>query len=437
MKTRSLAAAFLLPLFLAWAPLAPAQPVPAQGSTPAMPPVPRSDPAEVGLSPERLDRVSTFIERLQAERKIAGAVTVVARHGKLARLEAQGFADLESERAMRPDDIFWIASMSKVPSNVGLLMLVEEGRILLSDPLEKFIPEFAHPTVAVARAEAPGGYDVVPAERSLTIHDLLIYRSGLPWDEGIAGDVYRELVDSIPEDATIGDWAAAVARVPLNFQPGAEWQYDYSSDVIGRVIEVVSGQPLDVYLHERVFAPLGMVDTGFSVPPEKQARLVSSYAQSADGPLRKVEHYGYDDPRMFRADGRPTRMFRAGGGLYSTAGDFLRFCQMLLNGGELDGRRLLGRKSIELMTACHSDPIPIPFLQGQYFGIGVAVQKNDGTSGLLSTPGTYGWSGHNNTYFRIDPREQLILLILVQQVPANNLEIQYGFHNAVMQAVVD
>ncbi len=383
-------------------------------------------PEDAGLSTPRVQRLSAWVERLQAEGKLSGAVSVVYRRGKLVRFEAQGYADLESRRAMRPDDLFAIASMTKPIATVGVLMLLEEQRLLLSDPVEKYLPEFAQPKVAVAKADAPAGYVLVPAERSITIHDLLTHRSGLPTPAGPAAAVLAKVSDALTGDADLATRTKALATVPLNFQPGAAWQYGSSTDVLGRVIEVITGQTLDVYLRERIFAPLGMVDTGFVVPPEKRGRIATLYTAPLTGGLEKMEP-------------RPTdsRNFSAGGGLFSTAPDYLRFCQMLLNGGELDGHRLLSRKSIELMTARHSDPIPLPFLRGQYFGLGVAVQKNDGESGLLSSPGTYGWSGAYNTYFRIDPKEQLILLLMVQRAPGNILEIQYGFQNTVMQAIVE
>lgn len=390
----------------------------------AAPPLPPASPQAVGMSPERLRRLDSFIERLESEGRISGAVTVVARRGRLVRLTAQGYADLESRRPMRPDEIFALASMTKPIATVGLLMLVEEGRVLLSDPVEKFLPEFSHPMVAVP--DADGGYVTVPANRSITIHDLLIHRSGLPTPNGLAGQALRQAMAALPPDAVLADRIRALARVPLNFQPGARWEYGVSTDVIGRVIEVVSGQTLDVYLQRRIFEPLGMADTGFTVPPEKRSRLAVIYQASEGGRLSRAHQQPPD-----------TRMFSAAGGLFSTAADYLRFCQMLLNGGALDGRRLLSRKSVELMTERHSDPIPLSFLAGQYFGLGVAVRKADGDSGVLGSPGTYGWSGAYNTYFRIDPREQLILISLLQRSPANDLELQYGFQNVVMQAISD
>jgi CubicO group peptidase (beta-lactamase class C family) len=396
------------------------------GALRAAPPLPTAKPEAVGLSSERLQRVGAFVERLQKEGKIAGAVTLVARQGKLVRLEAQGYADLESKRAMRPDGIFALASMTKPIATVGLLMLLEEERVLLSDPVEKYLPEFRNPKVAVPKADAPGGYVTVPAERSITIHDLLIHRSGMPTTGGPAGAALAEALRRLPADAVLADRVKAYASVPLNSQPGTKWEYGASTEAIGRVIEVISGQPLDVYLRDRIFQPLGMTDTGFTVPAEKRSRLAVLYSAALDQGLTRAQPLATD-----------TRLFSAASGLFSTASDYVRFCQMLLNGGTFEGHRLLSRKTIELMTARHSDPIPLSFLSGQYFGLGVAVRKDDGDAGLIGSPGTFGWSGAYNTYFRIDPKEQLIMILLVQRSPANNLELQYGFHNVVEQAIAD
>lgn len=392
-------------------------------------PLPVTKPEAVGMSTERVARIGQFIGRLQAEHKIAGAVTAVARRGKLVEFTARGFADLEARRALRTDDIFAIASMTKPIATVAVLMLLEEQKLLLSDPLEKFIPEFRAPKVAVARPSAPNGYELVSAARSITIHDLLTHRAGFPGQPaggGPVGDLRREAMRALPQDRTLAEYVAKLATVPLATQPGAEWRYGDATTVLGRVIEVVSGQTLDVFLSEKIFGPLGMTDTGFVVPEEKRARMVAIYSRSAENFLVKS------------APANPsTRFFSAGGGLFSTAPDYVRFCQMLLNGGELGGRRLLSRKSIELMAAAHVEEIPLPFLRGQAFGLGVAVQKAGGDAGVLGSPGTYGWSGAHNTYFRVDPKEQLIFVLMVQQSPANNLETQYGFQNTVMQALVE
>lgn len=392
-------------------------------------PLPVAKPEEAGFSSERLQRVGAFVGQLQRDGKIAGAVTIVARRGKLVQLEAQGFADVEAKRAMRTDDIFALASMTKPIATVGVLMLVEEGRILLSDPLEKFLPEFREMKVAVPQPNAPGGYQLVPAERSITIHDLLTHRAGFPGQPSgnrPAAGLRREGMKAMTPDSTLADFASHLAKIPLDNQPGAEWRYGDSTALLGRVIEVVSGKTLDVYLRERIFEPLGMNDTAFGVPAEKLGRLAALYSRAPDTQLVKASPLATS-----------THFFSAGGGLFSTASDYVRFCQMLLNGGELGGRRLLGRKSVELMSAVHVEHIPLGFLRGQGFGLGVAVQKPGGDSGLLGSPGTYGWSGAYNTYFRIDPVEKMVFAIFVQQTPANNLEIQYGFQNLVMQAVVN
>jgi CubicO group peptidase (beta-lactamase class C family) len=389
-------------------------------------PLPQAKPESVGLSSERLDRVGRLVERLQAENKIAGAVTLVARKGKLVRLEAQGLSDLEGKRAMRPDDIFAIASMTKPIATVAALMLVEEQKLLLSDPVDKFLPEFGDLKVAVAREGAPNGYALVAPTRKITIHDLLTHSAGFGAGSGPAAAAWRESMGNFTDKDGLETRMKALAKQPLIFQPGSEFLYGPSTDLLGRVMEVVTGQTLEVFFRERIFAPLGMNDTSFVVPPEKQGRVAVLYTGTDGSPLTRAQQ---------RVTGR--WLHSAGGGLYSTAPDYLRFCQMLLNGGQLDGKRLLSRRSIELMTAQHVESIPISFLRGQHFGLGVAVQKPNGESGLLSSPGTYGWSGAYNTYFRIDPKEQLVMVLMVEKSPANNLEIQYGFHNAVMQSVIE
>jgi hypothetical protein len=386
-------------------------------------------PETVGLSSERLARIGPFVERLQAENKIAGAVTVVARRGQVVQFEAHGFSDLETKRPMRTDDIFAMASMSKPVATVAVLILFEEQRLLLTDPLEKFLPAFRDRKVAVAKADAPSGYELVPAERSITIQDLLAHRSGFPGqpnDQRPAATLWRDGTSSLPKDPLLAEYVDQLATLPLNAQPGAEWRYGASTVVLGRVIEVVSGKPLDVFLREKIFGPQGMVDTGFSVPPEKLSRLVSIYARSAGKGLVKAA-----------APATSPKFLSASGGLFSTPPDYLRFALMLANGGALDGHRLLGRKTIELINAQLTDQIPLPFLRGQGFGLNAAVLKVGGEAGLLGSPGTFGWAGSYNTYFRIDPQEKIVLAIFQQQSPANDQESTYGFQNLVMQAVVD
>lgn len=392
-------------------------------------PLPVATPESVGMSTERLDRVQTFVGDLIQRNRIAGAVTAIARRGKLVRWEAQGSANLAAGRTLQKDDIFAFASMTKPVTATAIMLLVEDGRLRLGDSLEKYLPEFHDMKVAVADAAAPEGYTLVPASRSITIGDLLTHRSGFvgePASQTPAGALQRKMSQSLPRHPTLAQYVSGLATVPLDFQPGTKWEYGASFIVLGRVIEVVSGQPFPEFLRRRLFEPLGMVDSGFVVPEQQRSRVATIYQGKPAGGLQPGRS-------IFGDDSFPS----GSGGLFSTASDYVRFCQMLLNGGELDGHRLLSRKSVELMSTPHVAAIPLPFLAGQGYGLGVAVQQPGGDAGLLGSAGTYGWSGAYNTYFRIDPREQLVILILVQLSPANDLEIQYGFQNVAMQAIAD
>ncbi len=358
-----------------------------------------SKPELVGMFSVRLKRVDAFMARLQAEGKLAGAVTLVARRGQLVSLKAHGFADIESKRPMRTDDIFQIQSMTKPIATVMALMLLEGGRFLLSDPVAKFLPEFSDMKIAVVKSDAPESYVLVPVERNITIHNLLTHRAGftgVPPSNSPAEILRRKAVQSLPKnsDFTLEEYAKHLAASPLDAQPGATFKYGASTVVLVRLIEVVTGQTLDTVLLDRIFKPLRMIDTSFVVPLEKQQRIAPAYSLSAEKILVKLP-----------PDTLTPRYFSAGGNLWSTAADYLRFSQMLLIGGELDGQRLLSRKSVELMTEPHADKISLPFMSGQYFGQGVVVRKADGDSGLLGSPATFGWSGGYNTYFRIGPHK--------------------------------
>jgi len=399
---------------------------------PAAAQMPTARPEAVGMSSERLLRVDAWVARMQAEGKLAGAVTAVARRGQIVSLKAHGLADIETQRAMRFDDIFQIQSMSKPIAVVAVLMLLEEGRFLLSDPVAKFLPEFRGMLVAVAKADAPDGFVLVPAQRGITIHDLLTHRAGftgLPSSNTPAEALRRKAMQALPAnfDFSLEQYVQNLAASPLESQPGSVFKYGPSADVLGRLVEVVSGRSIAAFLSERIFQPLAMADTSFMVPADKHARVVSAYARSADKGLVKLQPYSL-----------APRFQSTSGNLFSTAADYLRFCQMLLNGGELDGRRLLSRKSVELMTARHLEAFPMAFMAGQHVGLGVAVRTASGESGLIGSAGAYGWSGGYNTYFRIDPQEKLILIFMPQQqfVPPD-LELQSGFHNTAMQALND
>ena len=406
---------------------------------------PTSRPEDVGMSSTRLQRVDAFIARHQAEGKLAGAVTVVARRGQLVALKAQGLADIERQRPMRTDDIFQIQSMTQPITVVAVLMLLEEGRFLLSDPIAKFLPEFAGTLVVVPQADAPDGYVLAPVRRGITIHDLLTHRAGFigvpPSINPPAEALRRKVAQTLPAnyDFTLEQYVKNLASSPLDSQPGTTLRYGPATEVLGRLVEVVSGRSLPEFFAERIFQPLGMVDTFFTVPVDKRARVVTAYSRSASGTLVAVPPYSM-----------APKFFSAAGNVFSTPMDYLRFCQMLLGNGQSQvrgprgaegkpaGVRLLSRKSVELMTARHVESYPMPWLAGQHVGLGVSVRTAGGESGLIGSAGAYGWSGGYNTYFRIDPREELILMLFVQQayIPGDQ-ELQFGFHNTVMQAIAD
>ena len=402
---------------------------------------PSARPEDVGMSSARLQHVDGFIARMQAEHKLAGAVTLVARRGQVVALKAQGFADLEARRPMRVDDIFQIQSMTKPITVVAVLMLLEEGHFLLGDPIARFLPEFADIRVALPQGDAPDGHVLVPLRRGITIHDLLTHRAGFvgvpPSINPPAEALRRKAMQSLPAnfDFTLEQYVKNLASSPLDSQPGTVMRYGPATEVLGRLVEVVSGRTLPEFFAERVFQPLGMVDTAFGVPVDKRGRVVTAYHRSAEGRLVREPPYAL-----------APKFFSAGGNVFSTPADYLRFCQMLLGGGQrpvsADGKsagtRLLSRKSVELMTARHVDAFAAPFLAGQHVGLGVAVRTAGGESGLIGSAGAYGWSGGYNTYFRIDPKEDLIFMLFVQQayVPADQ-ELQFTFHNTVMQSLVD
>lgn len=385
-------------------------------------PLPHAAPAEVGMSAERLARVGDLVAQWQQDGKVAGAVTAVARHGKLVRLEAQGFANLETRRPLRTDDIFEIASMTKPITTVAVLLLVDEGKVSLDAPLERYLPEFRELKVAVPRADAPGGVVLEPAARSITLRDLLTHYSGIPGARAARSGM--KVVSPAPE-ADLAAWVHALARQPLVTQPGTYWDYGPGADIGARVVEVVSGKPFDAFLRERIFAPLGMIDTGYEVPEEKRARRVHRHRVDPGKGLVTLP----------LPPAKPVLLFHGTSGLSSTAADYLRFCQMLLNHGALDGRRVLSPEAVAEITKLHVDTPLTTFFPGQYAGLGVGVQRAGTASGLLSAPGTYGWSGAHNTYFRIDPTHQVIVLLLMQQAPPNQVELHYDFHNAAVRAL--
>src|SRR5712692_5174835 len=395
--------------------------------------LPKVKPEDVGLSSERLARIRPAIQRYLDREEIAGAVSLVARRGRVAHLETFGVLDLESKKPMQPETIFRIASMTKPITSVAAMMLYEQGHFQLRDPISRFLPEFKDPKVAVARRpDEPASelFRTVPAEREITIRDLLTHTAGLPNTyNGLTIDLYNKLTRERKPEDTVGDVTKRLAKLPLNFQPGTAWAYGPATDVLGYLVEVISGQTLDRFFEERIFRPLAMTDTYFYPPEEKEPRFASSYAPAQPKGLRLLL------PGRSRG---AKRYFSGAGGLASTAQDYFRFCQMLLNGGQAGGTRFLSRKTVELMTSNHIGSLPLwSSLAGYRFGLGFRVLTDLGESANLGSLGSYGWGGAFGTYFWIDPKEEMIGILMIQVRPYNHLNIRQEFQTLAMQAIAD
>jgi CubicO group peptidase (beta-lactamase class C family) len=371
-----------------------------------MNPLPLAAPEDIGLSSARLARLGEVMAGEIERGRVPGAVALIARRGRLGYFESFGRRDAAGGEPMAKDTIFRIYSMTKPITSVAAMMLWEEGRFLLSDPIAKYLPDLSRLDVAVDR---DGQIERVPALRAVTIQDLLRHTSGLTYEFRGSGPVHRMYrsakVDSRAQSNA--DQVATLGRMPLLHQPGTRWEYGRSTDVVGRLIEVLSGQKLSAFFEQRILAPLGMVDTAFHVPPRHHSRLAEAFGKDPDSGVT-VQLLEVREPPNFES---------GGGGLVSTAADYARFLQMLLNGGMLDGRRLLSRKTIELMTADHLGPItgaPDLLLPGHGFGLGFAVRLSTGIAPVPGSIGQYFWGGLAGTTFWIDPAEELCAVMLIQ-----------------------
>ena len=402
--------------------------------------LPGAKPESVGLSSERLERISKTVQKDIDDKRIAGAVTLVLRHGQVAYFKAQGMQDREAGKAMQPDAIFRICSMSKPITTAAVMILYEEGHFLLEDPISKYLPEFKNPKVLVKPANGGEEY-TIPATREITIRDLLRHTSGLTYQWNAELGPYYEKANVasglLPYDGTIGDSVARLAKQPLLFNPGERWEYSLSVDVLGRLVEVVSGMPFDEFLRKRVFEPLGMKDTYFFVPDNKLDRLAAAYTYYPDKGLQRfpdtpiVEgHFSYSADYPYRA---PKKLFSGGAGLNSTAADYARFCQMMLEGGKLGNTRILSRKSVELMTHDQLGKIA----PDQAFGLGFGIDGVKGPLAELGTPGSYSWGGFFYTAFSIDPKEDMIVVFMGQLHPTGDLELDRQVHELAYQAIND
>ena len=399
--------------------------------------LPSDKPEAVGLSSDRLQRINLMIQRYMDDGEITGAITMVSRRGKVAHFESQGLMDLEKKTPMRKDAMFRIASMSKPITAVAILILMEEGRLRLTDPVWQYIPEFKDTTVAIVKTPAvPAAngqpareavYYTVPADREMTIRDLLTHTSGL--QSGALGNRIGARLAPRSTSSDLAKYVPTLGKVPLDFQPGTRWSYSLLAgmETLGRIVEVTSAMPFDQFLKQRLFDPLEMTDTTF-VPTEAQlARSVTLYSDR-DGKLARIETPGWLSTKT---------LFSGGGGLWSTAEDYMRFGQMLANGGVLNGKRILSPRTIDLMAANHVGDLYTGTggnVKGMGFGLGVDVVLDDAASGRRVSNGTFAWGGAFGTYFWVDRKESLVGVLMVQE-PVNSLRAD--FQNAVMQAIVE
>jgi CubicO group peptidase (beta-lactamase class C family) len=400
-------------------------------------------PETVGLSKQRLDRIRTFAEREIAQNRLAGGIALVARRGKVAYFEPFGMADKEAGKPMTKDTIFRIFSMTKALTGVAVMTLYEDGRFALSEPVSRYLPEFASMRVAVEKVNPVTGKSVlshtVPAERPITILDLLRHTSGFnyngPHDE--KGDLsYQKLGlgGTGGTSASLAEFVKTLAQVPLVNQPGSIWDYSLSMDVLGRLVEVVSGQTLDVFFSERILKPLKMDDTAFFVPEAKLSRLAVLYTPNPDGTIKRAsemeQEFGKKKPAVLMG----------GASLTSTASDYSRFVQMLVNGGQLDGVRILSPKTVELMGSDVLGELPKARVAGlppagYGFGLTFAVNRGPAYTGSIVSRGEYNWGGAAGTSFWVDPQEQMTGVWMMQTM----LDLGKGdrFKQLAYQAIID
>lgn len=400
------------------------------------PPAATASPESVGMSSERLARLTEALEGYVERAELPGAVALVARRGKVVYFEAVGQSDRESGTALQKDSIFRIASQTKALVSTAILMLQEEGKLLISHPLHRYLPAFEDHRVAV---QVEGGtYALIPAKRPVTLRDLLTHTSGVSYGNGPAADLWAEAQIQgwyfAHRDEPIQDTVNRMASLPFDAHPGERYIYGYSTDILGAVVEVASGQPLDVFLEERLFEPLGMGDTHFYLPESKASRLVTVYAASPDGLVRAPDTSTMIGQGAY-VDG-PRKSFSGGAGLTSTAHDYARFLLAMQNGGELDGERILSPKTVQLMTSNHVGEL-FGWYAGTGFGLGFSVALDLGARGTPGTEGEFAWGGAYHTTYWVDPAEELVVVYMTQVIPAGDIDDHAMVRNLVYSAMVE
>jgi len=386
--------------------------------------------AKLGFSSQRLELLHRQIESFVQEGKHAGISVLLLRKGQVADFFAVGFRDRQAGAPMQGDTIVRIYSLTKIITSVAALTLIEEGKLGLSHPIKEYLPEFNDMRIFVGGSAQ--NRELIPAEVPINVHHLFTHTSGFTYGDN------EEPVDQFYQTAglenagSLADLVRMLATLPLKREPGTMYEYGFSTDILARLVEVVSGQPFDLFLQQRILEPLGMTDTGFRIDAAKLNRLAKVYEHGTNGELQPVQHF------EFEAIQGQKKFPMGGSGLFSTIEDYSRFAQMLCNGGELNGVRVLSRKAFEQMTVDHLGGKPVAnrtYSEGYGFGLGVAVRINDGFAGTLGTLGSFGWSGKATTYCVIDPAEELVLLVFTQHLPYDEHGLFERFTNLVYQAL--
>jgi len=395
-------------------------------------------PAASTISAERLGRLRAQLQRYVDEGRLAGAVVMIQKDGKPVFSQAVGWRDREARDPMRADTIFRIASQTKALTSVAAMMLVEEGKLLLDDPVGKHLPEWRKTSVAVAKPD--GGYDVVPVKRPITVRDLLTHTAGISYGTGPAEKAWRDAGLSgwyfADRSAPVSTFVARMASLPMAAQPGEKYVYGYNTDILGVIVEKLSGQSLQAFFDARLIGPLGMKDTSFYLPREKANRLAVVY-DGAEGGIKRAPdardwtgagHFGQghylDGPRV---------AYAGGAGLLSTAADYSRFLEMMRRGGELDGRRYLGRKTVELMLSNHIGGIEFP--PGMGFGLGFSLREDLGAAGQPGSEGEFAWGGAYHSQYWVDPKEGLTVSYMTQLLPAGDIDDHGKLRALIYQAI--
>lgn len=393
-------------------------------------------PEEAGFSDVRLERLSELLNSYSEQQRISGGVALVLRDGKAVFFESFGKRDVEADADMPKDAIFRIASQTKAIVSVGVLVLQEEGHLLISDPVSKYLPEFANTKVAVRYDD--GGYDVVDSKRQITIRDLLMHTAGIGYGWGVAADQWKEAGIQgwyfADRDEPIRETVRRIATLPMDDHPGEKFVYGYATDILGAMIEEISGMKLDMFLSEKILSPLKMNDTHFYLSMKKIDRLATVYSATTDRGIVRAADPGGAVGQGHYVNG-PRMSFSGGAGYLSTATDYARFLQMLLNGGELDGARILSPKSVELMTIDHLHDIE--FRDGVGMGLGFDIVLDVGSRGTPGSMGDFGWGGAYHSTYWVSPKDRLVVVFFTQLLPATGSDIHGKLRTMIYQAMLE